>query len=47
MPNWLIVLIVLIAVVPGAVVIVIGIVALFRSPPPHDPLLGDPPDDSK
>ena len=41
MPNWLIILIVLIAVVPGAAVVLIGVVALFLSPPAHDPLLDD------
>jgi hypothetical protein len=41
MPNWLVILGVLIAVVPGLAVIVIGVVALFLSPPPHDPLLQD------
>jgi len=41
MPNWLIILIVLIAVVPGVAVILIGVVALFMSPPAHDPLLDD------
>jgi len=40
-PNWLIILIVLIAVVPGAAVILIGVIALFLSPPAHDPLLDD------
>jgi hypothetical protein len=41
MPNWLIILIVLIAVVPGVAVILIGVVALFLSPPAHDPMLDD------
>jgi hypothetical protein len=41
MPNWLIIVIVLIAVVPGVAVILIGVVALFMSPPAHDPLLDD------
>jgi hypothetical protein len=41
MPNWLIILLVLLAVVPGAAVILIGVVALFLSPPAHDPLLDD------
>jgi hypothetical protein len=41
MPNWLIILIVLLAVVPGAAVILIGVVALFLSPPAYDPLLDD------
>jgi hypothetical protein len=41
MSNWLIILVVLIAVVPGAAVILIGVVALFMSPPAHDPLLDE------
>jgi hypothetical protein len=41
MPTWLIILIVFIAVVPGAAVILIGVVALFMSPPAHDPLLDE------
>jgi hypothetical protein len=41
MPTWLIILLVLIAVVPGAAVILIGLVALFMSPPAHDPLLDE------
>jgi hypothetical protein len=40
-PTWLVILIVLVAVVPGAAVILIGVLALFLSPPAHDPLLED------
>jgi hypothetical protein len=39
MPTWLIVVIALVAVLPGVAVILIGVIALFLSPPPHDPLL--------
>jgi hypothetical protein len=39
MPNWLIILIVIVAVLPGVAIILIGVVALFLSPPAHDPLL--------
>jgi hypothetical protein len=31
------------SVLPGVAVILMGVVALFLSPPPHDPLLGDEP----
>lgn len=40
MPTWLIVVIVVVAVLPGAAVILIGVLSLFLSTPPHDPLLG-------
>ena len=39
MPNWLMILIVIVAVLPGVAIILIGVVALFLSPPAHDPLL--------
>jgi hypothetical protein len=39
MPTWLIVVIALVAVLPGVAVILIGVIALFLSPPPYDPLL--------
>jgi hypothetical protein len=44
MPNWLIIMIVIVAVIPGVAIILIGVVALFLSPPAHDPLLapGEP-----
>ena len=39
MPNWLLILIALFAIVPGAAIILIGVVALILSPPAHDAML--------